>query len=116
MRVDLIELQDGLLADKDKIIMKARDPELFPTEIQAYFVDKEKVQSKKIEFGVSKVVVKTADKRACFDPDLVDYVKELGRVNYFLSNVPLPGEDIGYYPLFAKYKHGWVCISPLGVA
>lgn len=112
--LELIEIKDGLLSSENKEIMKARCPELFPETIQAFFQDKEKVCSKKMEFGIYKVTVKTENKRAIFDSVLIDYIKSLGKIEYYLSNVPLPCEDGEYYPLFAKYKYGWCIVAPLG--
>lgn len=111
--MDLIEVKDGLLSTEDKVIMKARCPELFPDNIQEYFQDKEKVKENKIEFGLHKVTVWTEDKRAVFDSRFIDYVKSLGKIEYYLSNVMLPCEDGEYYPLFAKYKYGWCIVAPL---
>jgi hypothetical protein len=112
----LVEVKDGLLMSPDEVIMKAREPELFPDLIQNYFKDKDKVQYKKIEFGLDRVTVRFKDKNSVYDAAIFDYLKTLGRIDCYLSNVPLPGEEAPYYPLFARYRHGWVVVSPLGVA
>lgn len=109
----MIEVQDGLLVSEDKVMIKARCPELFPANIQAYFQDKEKISSKKIDFGIHKVRVSTESRRAVYDPKLIWYVKSLGKIEYYLSNVKLPCEEGEYYTLFAKYKYGWVVLAPL---
>lgn len=112
--LDLIEVKDGLLVSSpDKILMKARCPELFPENLQAYFNDKNKINCNKIDFGLEKVTVRDEDKRAVFNTDYFDYLKTLGKIEYYLSNVKLPYEDGDYYPLLAKYKYGWVMVSPL---
>jgi hypothetical protein len=115
MLPEFVEIKDGLLGapKKHPVLMKARDPELFPENIQAYFQDKNKVQYKKIEFRLNKVIVRFKDKRSVYDAEIFSYLKDLGRIDCYLSNVPIPGDDVGYYPLFAKYKYGWVVISPL---
>lgn len=112
---DLIEVKDGLLASPDKSIMKARDPELFPDLVREYFRDKTKVRYNRIEIGLDRVKVKINDKVAVFDKDLFDYLQETGRIDCYLSNVPLPGEDVELYPLFAKYRWGWICLAPMVV-
>lgn len=109
----MIEVQDGLLVSEDKVMMKARCPELFPANIQAYFQDKEKISSKKIDFGIHKVRVLTESRRAVYDPKLILYVKSLGKIEYYLSNVPLQGDNELLFPLFAKYRFGWVVLAPL---
>ena len=114
MMPEMIEVKDGLLASEDNVIMKARYPELFPENVRGYFQDKTKVLYRRIEKGLDKVIVKVNDKRAVFDADLFNYADNVdGRVDYYLSNVPLPGEDGAYYPLFAKYRYGWLCVSPM---
>lgn len=111
--IELKEVIDGLLVSPDKVMMKAREPGLFPENVRLYFSDKIKVSSKEIEAGLDKIIIRTSDKRAVFDSELFEYVKSHGRIDYFLSNIPLPGETGEFYPLFAKYKHGWVVLSPL---
>ena len=137
MMPELIEIKDGLLADSDNVIMKAREPELFPCGVYGYFHDKTKVRyggserkkspgirekikslffevpSGEIYRGVTTVTAMVDEKRAVFDAELFDYVDRLGIVECYLSNVPLPGEEHEYYPLFIKYVHGWVCMSPM---
>lgn len=112
MDLELKEIKDGLLSTESKEIMKARCPDLFPENIQAFFQDKERVKCDKIEFGIHRVIVRTEDRRAIFNSTLIDYIKSLGKIEYYLSNVKLPCEG-EYYPLFAKYKYGWVCAAPL---
>jgi len=115
MMPGMVEVVDGLLASEDNVIMKARGPELFPENVRGYFQDKTKVLYRRIEKGLDTVTVKVNDKRAVFNVDLFNYADNIaGRVDYYLSNIPLPGEDGEYYPLFAKYRHGWVVISPMG--
>ena len=75
--VCMIEVQDGLLVSENKVMMKARCPELFPANIQAYFQDKEKISSQNIDFGIYKVRVITESRWAVYDPKLID-VKSLG--------------------------------------
>lgn len=137
MMPELIELKDGLLADADNVIMKAREPELFPDQVLEYFHEKTKVvctgikrtrsprirerikslifevPQGEINHGVTTVTVIVDGRRAVFDAELFDYVRMLGIVDCYLSNVPLPGEEHEYYPLFIKYVHGWVCMSPM---
>ncbi len=114
-KIEMKEIKDGLLISNDKVVMKARDPELFPEYIVPYFQSKERVQYKKIEFGLEKVTVKQGDRQAIFDIEKIKYMKELGRVDCFLSNVALPG-GIETYPLFVKYRFGWLVFAPLEVA
>ena len=110
--VELREVKDGLLSSPDKEIMKGRSPELFPNYVQEYFSEKDKVSKKSIEHGIESVRVCTSERRAVFNSELFDYINDLGRVDYYLSRVPVPGE-YPYYPLIAKYKFGWVVLSPL---
>jgi hypothetical protein len=110
---NLKELKDGLLvSDPEAVIMKAREPALFPELVRECFSDKTKIQYKKIDFGLERVTVKSMGHKAVFNSEYVNYLKDLGRIEYYLSNIPLPGE-IPTYPLFAKYKYGWVVVSPL---
>ena len=109
----MIEVQDGLLVSEDKVMMKARCPELFPANVQAYFQDKEKISSQNIDFGIYKVRVITESRWAVYDPKLIWYVKSLGKIEYYLSNVKLPCKEGEYYTLFAKYKYGWCVVAPL---
>lgn len=109
----MIEVQDGLLVSENKVMMKARCPELFPANIQAYFQDKEKISSQNIDFGIHKVRVITESRWAVYDPKLIGYVKSLGKIEYYLSNVKLPCDEGEYYALFAKYKYGWCVVAPL---
>lgn len=111
--LEMTEVQDGLLSSPKKEIMKARCPELFPEQIQEYFNDKNKIRLNKIEIGIERVIVKDEDKKAVFDADFFTYLKTLGKIEYYLSNVRLPCDEGDYYPLLAKYKYGWVIISPL---
>ena len=137
MMPELIEIKDGLLADADNVIMKAREPELFPDQVLEYFHEKTKVVCTCIERtrsprirerikslifevpqgeinrGVTTVTVIVDGRRAVFDAELFDYARGLGIVDCYLSNVPLPGEEHEYYPLFIKYLRGWVCMSPM---
>lgn len=136
MMPELIEIKDGLLADADNVIMKAREPELFPVGVYGHFCYKtkvnctwiEKTRSPKIrerikrlifdipkgdiDHGVTTVTVKNDGKRAVFDAELFNYVEKLGIIECYISDIPLPGEEQEYYPLFIKYKHGWVCMAP----
>jgi hypothetical protein len=136
MMPEMIEKKDGLLADADNVIMKARSPELFPAGVYGHFHDKtkvlcswiERIRSPKIherierlifdipigeiDHGVTTVTVKVGEKRAVFDAELFDYVETLGIVDCYLSNIPLQGEEEEYYPLFVKYKFGWICLAP----
>lgn len=112
-QIKLIEVKDGLLATPDNALIKAREAELFPAKMTKYFQDKTKISYKKIDFGLEKITVKSGDKRAMFDAGLFNYAKELGRVDCYLSNVPLANAETECYPLFVKYKYGWVAISPL---
>jgi len=133
----LIEIKDGLLADADNVIMKAREPELFPCGVFGYFHDKTKVRCEgnersqrygirekikslffevprgEIYHGVTTVTVRVDERRAVFDAELFDYADKLGIVDCYLSNVALPGEEHEYYPLFIKYTNGWICMSPM---
>jgi len=111
--LNLVEIKDGLLSTPDNVVMKTRDPELFPVSIKAYFSDKSKLRKKEIDIGLSKIIVHSKDKRAVYDADIIDYIRDLGRVKYYLSNVPLPDDELVLYLLFAKYKHGWLCFAPL---
>lgn len=70
-------------------------------------------KTKKIDFGIHKVRVSTESRRAVYDPKLIWYVKSLGKIEYYLSNVKLPCEEGEYYTLFAKYKYGWCVVAPL---
>lgn len=114
MMPEMIEVVDGLLASEDNAIMKARDPELFPENVKEYFRDKTKVSKKMVLRGPGNVTVMTCDRMGIFDPDIFDYVSQLDIREYYMSNVQLPGEKEVLYPLFAKYKHGWVVIGPVG--
>jgi glutathionyl-hydroquinone reductase len=112
--VELVEIKDGLLVSQpDKTLIKVRCPELFPGKIKKYFDDKNKICKNKIEIGIEKVIIKDADRKAVFNSDFFDYFKSLGKMEYYLSNVKLPCEDGDYYPLLAKYRYGWVMLSPL---
>lgn len=137
MMPDMIEVKDGLLASEDNVIMKARTPELFPDQVIEYFHEKTKVKctwierthsprlrerikrlifdipTGEIDHGVTTITVKVDGRSAVFDAELFDYVDKLGIVDCYLSNVPLPGEEQEYYPLFIKYKHGWYCLAPM---
>lgn len=110
----LIEVRDGLLASPDNVIMKVRDPELFPELVREYFRDKTKVRYNRIEIGLDRVKVKINDRVAVFDKDLFDYLQGMGRIDCYLSNVPLQGEEVELFSLFAKYRWGWLCIAPMG--
>lgn len=111
----LVEITDGLLGTPDKVIMKARSPDLFPCYVQAYFEDKIKLTRNKIECGIDRVTVRTEDKKAIYDSDLFNYIKSLGKIECYLSNVPLQGDNELLFPLFAKYRFGWVVLAPLEV-
>lgn len=109
----LTEIKDGLLGTSDKVLMKARDPRLFPENIQAYFADKTKALPSKVYLGEDWVTVATKGKTSFFDTDMFEYIRTLGRVDCYLSNVPLPNNEV--YPLFVKYRYGWVVLAPLEV-
>lgn len=110
----LTEIKDGLLASSDKELMKARDVELFPPLIKSYYENIEKIHQIIIAPGERTVTVVSSDKQAVFDSDLFEYVHDLHPVNYYLSNVPLPGEG-EFYTLFAEYAYGVCAIAPMGV-
>lgn len=138
MMPEMIEVVDGLLASEDNVIMKARDPGLFPDGVRVYFEDKTKIKYTGIERttirkirdiitiavmdvpqgeiikGVTTVTVRDYSRRAVFDADLFNYADKLGIVDCYLSNIPLTGEESAYYPIFIKYRHGWLCIAPMG--
>jgi len=111
----MTEVKDGLLADADNVIMKARDPELFPENVKEYFMDKTKVSEKMVLRGPGNVTVAAGGRVGIFDPDIFDYVFRQGITGYYMSNVQLPWEKEVLYPLFAEYKHGWIAIAPRGV-
>lgn len=114
MMPELIEIKDGLLADADNVIMKARGPGLFPDQVQEYFMDKTKVPEKMVLRGNGNVTVSDGERVGVFDPDIFDYVFRLDIKAYYMSNVQLPWEKEILYPLFAEYKHGWVVVAPKG--
>ncbi len=117
---ELIEIRDGLVSTQKNELMKARDVKLFPERIQKFFKDTDKVQFENIEIGLKKVTVRSnisagVFKLSVFDTEFFEYIQDLGRVQYYLSNVPLPGESTDLYPLIAKYQHGWCILAPLAV-
>lgn len=109
----LIELKDGLLADVDNVIMKARDPELFPENVKEYFQDKTKIPEKNVRRGHGNVTVEAGNRVLIFDSDMFDYISKLGANEYYISNIPIPWERTRLYPMFAKYSYGWVCLCPM---
>jgi hypothetical protein len=114
-KLDLIEVKDGLLKTQgDNVLMKARDPELFPDTIKEFFRDKSKVQFKRIDFGLDKVTVRQGDKKSVYSTELIDYVKSLGRIDCYLANMPFTRE-VDTFLLFVRYGHGWVVVAPLEV-
>ncbi len=112
---ELVEIKDGLLATPDKELMKARTPELFPDAIKEYLVDTERVQLTKIDIGLERVTVHTDNKTSVFKKEFFEYMQGLGVKEYYLSNIPLPGEGTELYPMIAKYKYGFCVIAPLEV-
>ena len=114
MMPEMIEVKDGLLASEDNVIMKARGPELFPENIKAYFRNKTRVPEKMVLSGPGNVTVINGNRVGIFDRDIFDYVSRLEIKEYYMSNVKLPWEKDVLYPLFAKYKHGWLVIAPVG--
>jgi len=111
----MIEVEDGLLSTPNKVLMKARCPELFPDYVKEYINNAEKVQNRAIEIGLEKVKVRAGDKLAVFDKKYFEYIKGLGLTKCYLSSVPLPGNNPELYPLVVKYKHGWCVLAPLEV-
>ncbi len=126
---EFIEVKDGLLTSPDNSIIKARDPNVFSDNIKKYFNRKIKISPREIEDRVWSVVVNTGRCCSRFDNKLFRYVENVvnskekskdllsfgEKTEWYLSEVPLDGYDTKYYPLFAKYKHGWVVLFPLEV-
>lgn len=115
MPFELVEVTDGLLSSPDKVIMKARCPELFPENVQEYLKNRSKMDSMIVEDKLKKVTIISEGRYSVFNTDYFDYIRRLESIEWFLSNVALPGEDDRYYPLIAKYKGGWVVLAPLEV-
>jgi len=110
---EMVEIRDGLLSTPDKALMKARNVRLLPESIQAFYNDKEQVYLNNIYTGARKVSVKSETKLVEFDREFFEYLKDLGWVRYYLSNVPLPGEGAPLYPLVVTYKYGICVLAPL---
>lgn len=112
---ELLELKDGLLSTPEKELIKARCPDLLPEFARGFFDSREKVVRKGIEIGLDNVTIRTGNKKAVFNKNYFDYVDGLERREYYLSNVPLPGEDVELYPLVVKYKYGVCVLAPVAV-
>jgi hypothetical protein len=113
-KIEMIEEADGRLISSDKTLMKVREPDLFPEYLLPFFQSKDKVMSKNIDVGCERVVLFAGDRMGVFDTERFNYIKNVGRVECFLSSVSLPGE-IETYPLFVRYRWGWIVISPMEV-
>lgn len=124
---ELIEVKDGLLTSQDNSIIKARDSTVFTGNLLKYFNNKRKIAPGDIKDRIWSVAVNAGRSCSYFDNKLFRYVQDVvnseenkgflhrEKIEWYLSEVPLDGYDTEYYPLFAKYKHGWIVLSPLEV-
>jgi hypothetical protein len=112
---ELIEIKDGLLATPKRELMKARSLELFPETIQEYIRDAEKVEPTDIDICLDNVKLRTEGKTATFKKEFFEYLQGIGVKEYYLSNIPLPGENSELYPLIARYKYGLCVVAPVEV-
>jgi len=112
---ELVEIKDGLLATPKKELMKARAPELFPEIIQEYICNAEKIESNQMYIGIENITIRTETRTSVFKMEFYEYLRGLGVREYYLSNIPLPGENNRLYPLIAKYKYGVCVVAPVEV-